>query len=85
MSKCENCPNWQVNLYNGFHQCKGNLCEKEVRADERRNTIDDFIDVVLNGYTFNNLNRKALEFILNDAKNDLLRKEQKNEMSISEL
>lgn len=46
---------------------------KEYENKIKTDVIDEYIDIVLNGYTFDQLNRDALKFILNDAKNDLFK------------
>lgn len=37
------------------------------------NDIDEFINIVLNGYEFTELNEEALKFMLEDAKKDYLK------------
>lgn len=46
---------------------------EKIRADERAKTIEDFIDLIVNGYTFTRINKSDLENIMNDAKEDMLR------------
>lgn len=45
MSKCDDCKLGHVDFGNCF-QCKGNTCEKEVRADERAKVIDEALKAV---------------------------------------
>lgn len=50
---------------------------EEIRADEREKTIDEFVDAVLNNYSFTILNEAALKYILEDTKKDMMKKENK--------
>lgn len=44
MSKCDDCNLGYIDFGNYF-KCKGNGCEKEVRADERAKAFKEFVDL----------------------------------------
>lgn len=55
------------------YECSENLVT-EYEDEIRVKTIDEFVDNVLNGYSFEELlNRLALKFILEDVKKDMLK------------
>lgn len=78
-SDCNKCYfRFECDYKNRGISCKNSFIDSSVHDKKvEAEIIDSFVDVILNGYSFETLSKRALKVIFDDAKKDLLKEKKK--------